>query len=112
MVDNNRYVNTDPQVFTQITSDIFENKYTSTQDLMRDLISKNVSSSDYAQALRYFSTQEQNFEKGIKPIYKSDDTYSSGMTDIIRTIQGNFKVGIPGMENLTLEKQFVMLMHT
>jgi len=98
MVDNNRFVNTDPQVFTQITSDIFENKYTSTQDLMRDLISKNVSSSDYAQALRYFSTQEQNFEKGIKPIYKSDDTYSSGMTDIIRTIQGNFKVGIPGME--------------
>ena len=98
MVDNNRFVDTDPAVFTQITASIFDGGYSNAADLMRDLVSKNVSSSQFAKALTYLTKQQADDSKGLKPIYATDSTYNSGINDIIGTIKGNFKVGIPGME--------------
>lgn len=98
MVDKNRFVNTDPNVFTDITSQIFEGGYGSQSELMEDLISKNVSSEDFGKALTYYNNYTSDLNNGIKPIYKTDFTYSSVTTDIINSIKGNFNVGMVGME--------------
>jgi|DEB0MinimDraft_6_1074348.scaffolds.fasta_scaffold04493_2 hypothetical protein len=98
MVDKNRFVNTDPNVFTDITSQIFEGGYGSQSELMEDLISKNVSSENFGKALTYYNNYTSDLNNGIKPIYKTDFTYSSVTTDIINSIKGNFNVGMVGME--------------
>lgn len=98
MVDKNRYVNTDPNVFTDITSTIFEGGYGSQSELMEDLISKNVSSENFGKALTYYNNYTSDLNNGIKPIYKTDFTYSSVTTDILNSIKGNFNVGMVGLE--------------
>lgn len=98
MVDKNRFVNTDPNVFTDITSQIFEGGYGSQSELMEDLLSKNVSSENFGKALTYYNNYTSDLNNGIKPIYKTDFTYSSVTTDIINSIKGNFNVGMVGME--------------
>jgi hypothetical protein len=111
MVDKNRYVNTDPNVFTDITSTIFEGGYGSQTELMEDLLSKNVSSENFGKALTYYNNYTADLNNGIKPIYKTDFTYSTVTTDIINSIKGNFNVGMVGWKNLILEKLLEMLMH-
>ena len=98
MVDKNRYVNTDPNVFTDITSTIFEGGYGSQSELMEDLLSKNVSSENFSKALTYYNNYTADLNNGIKPIYKTDFTYSSVTTDILNSIKGNFNVGMVGLE--------------
>lgn len=98
MLNRNRYVNTDPAVFSQITSNIFEGGYGSQSELMRDLVDKNVSAENYNKALSYYTSYTNDVNNGVKPIYKTDFTYSTLTTDIINTIKGNFNVGVVGME--------------
>lgn len=98
MVDTNRYINTDPKVFTEITSNIFEGGYASQAELMRALIDNNVPSADYSKALTYYNNYTNDVNNGIKPIYKTDFTYSTISTDIINSIKGNFNVGMQGLE--------------
>lgn len=65
---------------------------------MEDLLSKNVSSENFGKALTYYNNYTSDLNNGIKPIYKTDFTYSSVTTDIINSIKGNFNVGMVGME--------------
>ena len=98
MVDRNRYVNTDPKVFTELTSNIFEGGYASQSELMRALVDNNVPTEDFSKALSYYNNYTSDINNGVKPIYKTDFIYSTISTDIINSIKGNFNVGIAGME--------------
>lgn len=98
MLDTNRYVNTDPAVFTKIVSEIFEGVYDNQSDLFKALKDNNVASSEWGKALGYYNNYTADNERGIKPIYSTDFTYSSATKEIINTVKGNFNVGVVGME--------------
>ena len=98
MIDKNRYVNTDPSVFTNIVSTIFEGGYDSQTELFKALTDNNVASSEWGKALTYYNNYVADNERGIKPIYATDFTYSSETKSIINTVKGNFNVGVVGME--------------
>ena len=98
MMDNNRYVNTDPQVFNNIVSDIFDGKYESQAEVFKSLVANNVPKTEWAKALTYYSTYNTDKNNGTKPIYETDYNYKSGIISIVGVIKGNFKVGIVGQE--------------
>jgi hypothetical protein len=98
MMDNNRYVNTDPQVFNNIVSDIFDGKYESQADVFKSLVANNVPKTEWAKALTYYSTYNTDKNNGTKPVYATDYNYTSGITSIVGVIKGNFNVGIVGQE--------------
>lgn len=98
MMDNNRYVNTDPQVFNNIVSDIFDGKYESQAEVFKSLVANNVPKTEWAKALTYYSTYNTDKNNGTKPVYATDYNYTSGITSIVGVIKGNFNVGIVGQE--------------
>jgi len=98
MMDNNRYVNTDPQVFNNMVSDIFDGKYESQAEVFKSLVANNVPKTEWAKALTYYSTYNTDKNNGTKPVYAIDYNYTSGITSIVGVIKGNFNVGIVGQE--------------
>ena len=98
MMDNNRYVNTDPQIFNKIVSDIFDGKYESQAEVFKSMTDNNVPKSEWAKALTYYSTYNTDKNNGSKPVYATDYNYTSGITSIVGVIKGNFNVGIIGQE--------------
>jgi len=98
MMDTNRYVNTDPQIFTKIVSDIFSGRYESQSDVFKVLLDNNVAKSEWSKALTYYSTYNTDKNNGTKPVYATDYNYTSGIKNIIGVIKGNFNVGVIGQE--------------
>ena len=89
-VKKDRFVNTDPQAFDTIVSDIYSGKYESQKDVLDVLVQENIPTSEWGAALTYYKAYESEKDKGKKPIHTTDSIYSAGITSNVNAVAGIF----------------------
>jgi hypothetical protein len=90
LVNNNRWIDTDPDVHNQLTVDIFDGKFDSQEDLVKAINELHIDPAKTASTLALFKSWESDFNKNKGNIHETNSTYKSGIKYIENAVRGNF----------------------
>lgn len=86
----NRFADTDPNTIDQFKVNILLGQYDDMNELVTAFVDEKIPTSQLTTVLSYFDKQQGNLNKGLKPIYQSNTTYSSQLDLITASVRGNF----------------------
>ena len=85
-----RFADTDPAVIDKFKVNILLGSYDNMNELVTAFVDEKIPTAQLTTALSYFEKQQSNLDKGLKPVYQSNSTYSSQLDLITAGIKGNF----------------------
>ena len=85
-----RFADTDPAAIDNFKVNILLGTYDNMNELVTAFVDEKIPTAQLTTALSYFEKQQSNLDKGLKPVYQSNSTYSSQLDLITAGVKGNF----------------------
>ena len=90
MLDNNRFIDTDPAVYDQLVSDIFDGIYENQEEIADAINQLNLDPKLLSSTLVLFDKWEKDFNKNRGNIHETNSIYKNGIGYIEKAVKGNF----------------------
>jgi len=84
-------VNDNPDELSDFMNNVLEGGFTSLTDMVKEFDSKRFSQDHLSKAITYYNTYEARYEKGLKPIHQTDETYTTSMAYILDAVSEPFR---------------------
>jgi len=84
-------VNDNPDELSDFMNNVLEGGFTSLTDMIKEFDSKRFSQDHLSKAITYYNTYETRYEKGLKPIHQTDETYTTSMAYILDAVSEPFR---------------------
>ena len=84
-------VNDNPDELSDFMNNVLEGGFTSLTDMVKEFDSKRFSQDHLSKAITYYNTHEARYEKGLKPIHQTDETYTTSMAYILDAVSEPFR---------------------
>ena len=89
-MDNNRFIDTDPAVYDQLVSDIFDGVYDNQEQIADAIEQLNLDPKLLSSTLVLFDKWEKDFNKNRGNIHETNSLYKNGLVFIQNGVRGNF----------------------
>ena len=89
-MDNNRFIDTDPAVYDQLVSDIFDGVYDNQEQIADAIEQLNLDPKLLSSTLVLFDKWERDFNKNRGNIHETNSLYKNGLVFIQNGVRGNF----------------------
>ena len=89
-MDNNRFIDTDPAVYDQLVSDIFDGVYENQEQIADAIEQLNLDPKLLSSTLVLFDKWEKDFNKNRGNIHETNSLYKNGLVFIQNGVRGNF----------------------
>ena len=89
-MDNNRFIDTDPAVYDQLVSDIFDGVYENQTEIADAIEQLNLDPKLLSSTLVLFDKWEKDFNKNRGNIHETNSLYKNGIVFIQNGVRGNF----------------------
>lgn len=88
--NKNRFTNTDPANIDTFYKEVLTGQYDSPSDVITAMLDKNIPTDKLGTALSYWSYWNSDNDKGKKPIYYTNTTYTKTTSNILKAVTGSF----------------------
>jgi len=89
-MDNNRFIDTSPEVYDQLVSDIFDGVYENQEQIADAIEQLNLDPKLLSSTLVLFDKWEKDFNKNRGNIHETNSLYKNGLVFIQNGVRGNF----------------------
>jgi len=84
-------VNNDPNQLGDFMTSILEGTYDDFTDMVKDFDKNKFSQDQLSKAITYWNTWKNNYDKGVKPIWQTNDTYTNSTAYILDAVAEPFR---------------------